>query len=84
MGYDWSWGWGMGIGMLFMVLFWVFVIAGAVWLVMTLARPREAGGTDRGTGDRTASRILEERLARGEIDVEEFRARKTALDEGRR
>lgn len=84
MGYDWGWSWGMGFGMLFMALFWVFVVAAAVWLVLTLARPREAGGSDRGTAGRTALRILEERLARGEIDVEEFRSRRAALEEGAR
>lgn len=84
MGYDWGMSWGFGIGMLFMVLFWVFVVAGAVWLALTLARPREAGGAGRATAGRTSHGILEERLARGEIDVEEFRARKAALDEGRR
>lgn len=80
MSYDWGMSWGVGV--LFMLLFWVFVIAGIVWLVTTLTRGREAGGTlAGGSGDRTALRILEERLARGEIDVEEFRARKAALEE---
>lgn len=81
-GYDWSWTWGMGVGMLFMALFWVLVVAGSVWLVLTLTRDRASGGT-AGEG-RSALRVLEERLARGEIDVEEFRARKEALEEGRR
>lgn len=81
MGYDWGMSWG--VGMLFMVLFWVFVIAGAVWLVTTLSRQRESGGSSGGS-DRSALRILEERLARGEIDVEEFRARRAAMEEGRR
>lgn len=81
MGYDW--GWGMGFGLLFMVLFWVFVIAGSVWLVLTLTRQREAGAGGQDAA-RSARAILEERLARGEIDVEEFRARKAALEEGRR
>lgn len=84
MGCDWGMSWGLGIGVLLMVLFWLFVIAGAAWLVMTLARPREAGGADRPTAGRTSHGILEERLARGEIDVEEFRARKAALGEDRR
>ena len=75
MGYDW----GMwGFGWLFMALFWIFVIVGVVWLVLSVSAQR-----DRATrgADRTAVRILEERLARGEIDVEEFRARKAALEE---
>jgi len=84
MGYSWEWGWGMGFGMLFMVLFWVFVVAATVWLITTLARPRDAGASDRGAAGPTAMSILGERLARGEIDVEEFHARKAALAESRR
>jgi len=78
MGYDW----GMwAFGWLFMALFWIFVIAGVVWLVLTVSgqRDRAARGPDR-----TALQILEERLARGAIDVEEFQARKAALEEGAR
>jgi putative membrane protein len=82
MGYGWGWSWGMGFGMLFMALFWVFVVAAAVWLVTTLTRSRDAGSSERGAAGRAALSILGERLARGEIDVEEFRARKAALEEG--
>ncbi len=69
-------GYGYGFGGLFMVLFWVFVIAAVVWLVLTLARPRMTAG-----GESNAKRILEERLARGEIDAEEFRVRRAAIEE---
>ena len=69
-------GYGYGFGGLFMVLFWVFVIAAVVWLVRTLARPRMTAG-----GESNARRILEERLARGEIDAEEFRVRRAAIEE---
>jgi putative membrane protein len=74
----------MGFGMLFMLVFTVFIVAAAVWLVTTLTRPRHASGSDRGAVGPTRMLILGERLARGEIDVEEFRARKAALQEGRR
>jgi putative membrane protein len=74
-------GWGfMAFGWIFMVLFWVFLIAGAVWLVLTVtgqAGRRQAD--DRGS----AERILDERLARGEIDVDEYKARKAAIGGGR-
>lgn len=76
MGYDWGMSWGFGA--IFMVLFWVFIIAGAVWLVTTLSGQRDRGAL-RGA-ERTALQILEERLARGEIDVEEFRQRKAAIE----
>ncbi len=72
-------GYWFGFGGLLMLLFWVFVIAGIVWLVLTLARPQMRGDGDAGS----ARRILDERLARGEIDVEEYRARRAALDQTR-
>jgi putative membrane protein len=80
--YDGTFGWwGFGM-MLFMAVFWIFVIAAAVWLVTTLTR--RSGGTETQSSDGSALRILEERLARGEIDIEEFRARKAAIEGARR
>jgi putative membrane protein len=70
-------GYGFGFGWVVMLLFWLFVIAAIVWLALTLTqthRPDESN----------ALHILRERLARGEIDVEEFRARRAALEESRR
>lgn len=74
-----SWGmhpmWGMwGIGMLlFMLVFWGLVLAAVVvgirWLLQQ-GRPARAD---------TALDILRERYARGEIDREEFMARKRDL-----
>jgi putative membrane protein len=80
MGYGWGWSGGMGFGMLFMV-FCIFVIAGIAWLVLALSRSQRvrAGG-----GDSSALRILEERLARGELDTEEFRTRRAAIEESKR
>ena len=66
-GYSFPW--------LLMVLVWVFIIAGAIWLALTVA------GRD---GRRSnAEDILAERFARGEIDDEEFRKRRAALREPR-
>ncbi|HET8568626.1 MAG TPA: SHOCT domain-containing protein [Candidatus Limnocylindria bacterium] len=65
-----GYGWGMGLGWLWMVAFWVFIVSGAVWVALSV---RGDGGRDG------ARRILDERLARGEIDVEEHRARLAAL-----
>lgn len=70
-------GYWFGFGGLFMVLFWVFVIAGIVWLVLALSRQQQAGSN---SGEIGALRILEERLARGEIDAEEFRTRRAAIE----
>lgn len=74
-----DWGIGMGIGWLVMALFWVFVISAAVWLALSLGGRAATGG-----GSSEALRILDERFARGEIDAEEYRSRKAALQEGRR
>lgn len=69
------WGfWGAGM-MLFMLLFWGVVIAAIVvgirWLVHQ--------GSGRGLRADAALDILRERYARGEIDREEFLARKRDL-----
>lgn len=73
-------GYSFGVGGLFMMLFWVFVIALVVWLVLTLSRSqtRSTGGQGSALG------ILEERFARGEIDAEEFRVRRAAISDGKR
>ncbi len=68
-------GYSFGMGGLLMLLFWVFVIALIVWIVLALGG-RQIRGDDGHSG---AVRILEERLARGEIDAEEFRVRRAAI-----
>ncbi len=52
-------------------LLWIAVLGTAIWLVVRNLRPRE----------RSASDILAERYARGEVSSEEYRER---LDELRR
>lgn len=73
-------GFGFGFGGVLMMGFWilflVFIVAGTVWLVSTFGRPQPR----MGDGASSAVRILEERLARGEIDAEEFRTRRTAIE----
>ena len=76
-------GYAFGFGGLMMLLFWVLVIALVVWLVLTVTRSQMPGGSHNATAD-TGMRILQERLARGEIDADEYRLRRTALEEGRR
>jgi putative membrane protein len=75
--------WGMfgsgfgALGMLFMLVFWVLVIAGIVLLVKWLADPsRQAGGA--GAGE-SALDILKRRYARGEIDKNEFEVKRRDL-----
>lgn len=78
-----GWGWGgMLFGGIFMILFWVFLVAGVVWLVLSIThrvdQPIERSSSI-GPSASNASAILDERLARGEIDVEEYKARKAAI-----
>ncbi len=78
--YEWRWHmypmwwgmWGIGVMILFL-LFWVLVIVGLLigirWLI----------GQVRGTRQDSAHQILRERYARGEINKEEFEAKKRDL-----
>ena len=72
-------GWGMGwFGGIFMMIFWVLVLVGLIflikWLIQTTSRTR----SDAGSGNR-ALEILKERYARGEIDTAEFQKMKSEL-----
>jgi putative membrane protein len=71
---DMMYGYGMGWwGWLMMFLFWVPVVLLIVWAV----RPRGTAGPGEPTDP---SRILDERFARGEIELEEYRERRAVLD----
>jgi putative membrane protein len=68
-GADW-WAW---IPMsLFMIAFWGLLIWGVVHLVAK-RQPEEPR-------PRTALQILDERLARGEIEIDEYRERRASLE----
>lgn len=77
--YEWGRGmhpmwWGAwGIGMMIMLLFWVLVIVGLVlgirWLISQGKEPRSD----------SALEILRQRYARGEINKDEFEAKKRDL-----
>ena len=71
-------GFGLGGGLMMVawILFWVFVVALIVWLILGTTRSR----TLRSEHSNGALHILEQRLARGEIDAEEFRNRRAAID----
>ena len=72
-------GWGMGwFGMIFMLVFWVLVIVGLVFLIKWLIQTTSSGKTDGRTGPKAID-ILKERYARGEISKEEFETIKQDL-----
>ena len=65
----WGGDYGMGFGGgIFMILFWVFVILGFVYLIRIVL----GGGSETGKNRETAREVLEKRFARGEISKEEF------------
>lgn len=75
MGWHWGWddGWGL-FGMAHMLAWWILVILGiAVLARLAFGRRRSDSEEDR------ALSILRERYARGEINKEEFDARKRDL-----
>ncbi len=67
---------------LIMVMF-VVVVAVVVWAVMQWSRHTAASTPAPGsttTGARSAREVLDDRLARGEIDVDEYQQRRAALE----
>jgi putative membrane protein len=66
-----GYGWGMGVaGWVFMGLFWIVVIGGVVWAIVSLLPGSQSGGRGR---TETAQEILDRRFALGELDVEQYR-----------
>src|SRR3970282_2162810 len=70
----WMWGAGGAVMMLMMLVFWGLVITGLVLGIRWLARQGREERPDRPRD------ILRERCARGEINKEEFEARRRDLD----
>ncbi len=76
-GNDVHW-WAWLLGSLMMVAFWGLIIWAVWYLVASLGRRPEREGPRSGQDPR---RILDERLARGEIDSEEYRRLRDLLGE---
>lgn len=80
------WNSGMGYGMgwagwllmaVVMIAFWALVVVGIFALFRTMRADR--GQRYHHSSARDALQILDERFARGEIDVEEYRERRNQL-----
>ncbi len=66
-------GFGMGLGGgLVMVLFWVVLIVGAVWLVRGFFPTSQQPPASSTRSELSADEILKQRYARGEITQEQF------------
>lgn len=76
MGYGWGFEAG---GWIFMLLFWVALIALIVWAVARLLPSSRTRETDRRERAETPEEILDRRFAAGEIDPEEYRRARDQL-----
>ena len=88
--HDWAWGQGFGmghwIGGILMVLFWILVIVGLVYLVRYLIQrgggdssERSRGGSREGA-EPSALELLKQRYARGEMSREEYLEKKKDME----
>jgi putative membrane protein len=80
-GGGWAW-WQAGLMWFAMIAFWALLIWAIYALVTSITRrpDKEVPGGQQQPGD--ARRILDERLARGEIDTEEYYRLRDVLDGG--
>ncbi len=71
-------GWGGWVVMTLMMLgFWALLVVGGVALFRSMRRDERPAD-----GRSDAERLLDERFARGEIDADDYRARRELLRSG--
>lgn len=74
-------GMGMGLGGLWMILIWLGMVSGSIWLLAILfPRQRDRQPTDTHTAE-SALTILRQRYVRGELTREEFDAIRRDLEQ---
>lgn len=71
---------GMMLGGFLMIVFWVLVIVGGVWLVVTLVRNNTSSIPTLNSGQ-TPLAVLQLRYAKGEITKEQFDQMRRDLSE---
>jgi len=78
----WSWGWGL-VGILGMIAFWVGIIVVIALIVRSFGRGAQSSVTSARQPEDHALALLRERYARGEMDHEEYEARRLRLMDDR-
>lgn len=74
-----GWGWAM---MTFWTLLWVGLLSVLAWAVISWARGSRAPSQPSAQhATPNARELLDRRLAGGEITIEEYKARESALDD---
>jgi putative membrane protein len=72
-----GYGWGMGAaGWILMGLFWILVLGGVVWAIVTLLPGSRSGPRGR---SETPEEILDRRFALGDLDAEQCRRAREEL-----
>ena len=67
-------GWGASMMVLWTVI-WLGALGLLAWAIVQWTRRTPDGGTSK-----SARELLDERLATGEIDIDEYRRRRAAMD----
>ena len=75
-----GWGWTM---MTFWSLVWVGFLGVVLWATLHWLRAGPADATFGSRSRRSPAELLDERLARGEIDIDEYERRRAALSHSR-
>jgi putative membrane protein len=75
-----NWGWGAWLVMSLVMLAGIVVVLAALFMVFrSVDRPNDRSGAGPVSGPGHASRVLDERFARGEIDAAEYRQKRELL-----